>query len=118
MSIFVTFLVPDQERLAADGVEDGEEAGLVSVAEHRRFCLFSLLFFVTIYFFDARKKNGEKVLARVGPGPVARILTECCYCRCCQRGLRYRDMRAPLSTATIASIRRYIKFTSKIIIFL
>jgi len=64
-SIKVTFLVPNQQWLAADGVEDGEEAGLVGVAEH------ILLFVFFLNCFCHPKKNGGKKMGRgpVGFGP-------------------------------------------------
>ena len=60
-SIKITFLVPNQQWLAADGVEDGEEARLVRVAEHR---FFFFLFFLTVF---CHRKNGENGGVLTGP---------------------------------------------------
>jgi hypothetical protein len=61
-SIKVTFLVPNQQWLAANGVEDGEEAGLVGVAEHRLILLF--VFFLNCFC------HPKKTAKKDGPGPV------------------------------------------------
>ena len=58
----LTFLVPDEERLTADGVEDGKEAGLVRIAEHAAFSLL-FCFFNCSNFFSGFKKR------QLGVGP-------------------------------------------------